>query len=66
MTGWLIVLITAAVFGGIIWWWHWLDRKHMRDSVREVSAHMERLYPGWNKNLRERTESRRISCKEKP
>ncbi|UNA00795.1 hypothetical protein ZHS_39 [Edwardsiella phage vB_EpM_ZHS] len=58
MTGWLIVLAVAAVFAGVIWWWHWLDRKHMRDSIREANAHMERLYPGWTQHWLARVRAR--------
>lgn len=47
MTGALVVIGVAVFIGAVIWLWYAIDRKHMRDSIREADAMMERTHPGW-------------------
>jgi hypothetical protein len=43
----LLCVIVVFVFPGL---WDAMERKHMRDSIREADDMMERAHPGWRKS----------------
>lgn len=61
---WLCLIVGIPVG----WWltnlvWQAIDRKHMRDSIREATAMMQRIQPGWHPGWKPNCECRRCSGK---